>query len=108
MNCPVVVNIDAYDSLSDAHRAVLDESVDESIAYYLENYGKLLQRWDEILAEKGVEKVTISDSELSAFRAKAADPIRAAWIADMEAQGIPGQELFDLVMTTLENSRNGN
>jgi len=26
----------------------------------------------------------------------------------MEAQGIPGQELFDLVMTTLENSRNGN
>ncbi|MDG1239745.1 MAG: C4-dicarboxylate ABC transporter substrate-binding protein, partial [Planktomarina sp.] len=37
-----------------------------------------------------------------------ADPIRAAWIADMEAQGIPGQELFDLVMTTLENSRNGN
>jgi TRAP-type C4-dicarboxylate transport system substrate-binding protein len=108
VNCPVVVNIDAYESLSDAHRAVLDESVDESIAYYLENYGKLLQRWDEILAEKGVEKVTISDSELSAFRAKAADPIRAAWIADMEAQGIPGQELFDLVMTTLENSRNGN
>ena len=108
VNCPVVVNIDAYDSLSDAHRAVLDESVDESIAYYLENYGKLLQRWDEILTEKGVEKVTISDSELSAFRAKAADPIRAAWIADMEAQGIPGQELFDLVMTTLQNSRKSN
>jgi hypothetical protein len=45
---------------------------------------------------------------LSAFRAQAADPIRAAWIADMEAQGIPGQELFDLVMTTLENTRKGN
>ena len=108
VNCPVVVNIDAYESLSDAHRAVLDESVDESIEFYLENYGKLLQRWDDVLAEKGVEKVTISDADLAAFRAKAADPIRAAWIADMEAQGIPGQELFDLVMTTLENTRKGN
>jgi TRAP-type C4-dicarboxylate transport system substrate-binding protein len=103
-----VVNIDAYESLSDAHRAVLDSSVDEAIEYYLENYGTLLQRWDGVLAEKGVEKVTISDAELAAFRAKAADPIRAAWIADMEAQGIPGQELFDLVMTTLENTRKGN
>ena len=108
VNCPVVVNIDAYESLSDAHRAVLDESVDESIAYYLENYAKLLKRWDDVLAEKGVEKVTISESELAAFRAKAADPIRAAWVAEMEAQGIPGQELFDLVMTTLENTRKGN
>ncbi|MAB86656.1 MAG: C4-dicarboxylate ABC transporter substrate-binding protein [Rhodobacteraceae bacterium] len=108
VNCPVVVNIDAYESLSDAHRAVLDSSVDEAIEYYLENYGALLQRWDGVLAEKGVEKVTISDAELAAFRAKAADPIRAAWIADMEAQGIPGQELFDLVMTTLENTRKGN
>ena len=108
VNCPVVVNIDAYESLSDAHRAVLDESVDESIAYYLENYAKLLKRWDDVLAEKGVEKVTISESELAAFRATAADPIRAAWVAEMEAQGIPGQELFDLVMTTLENTRKGN
>ena len=86
----------------------MDSSVDEAIEYYLENYGTLLQRWDGVLAEKGVEKVTISDAELAAFRAKAADPIRAAWIADMEAQGIPGQELFDLVMTTLENTRKGN
>ena len=58
--------------------------------------------------KKVLKKVTISDAELSAFRAQAADPIRAAWIADMEAQGIPGQELFDLVMTTLENTRKGN
>ena len=108
VNCPVVVNIDAYESLSDEHRTVLDESVDESIVHYLANYGELLKRWDSVLAEKGVKKVEISDAELAAFRSTAADPIRAAWIADMEAQGIPGQELFDLVMSTLENTRKGN
>ena len=108
VNCPIVVNIDAYEGLSDEHREALDSSVDESIAYYLENYGKLLAKWDEVLKEKGVEKVTISDEELAAFRAKAADPIRDEWIAEMEAQGIPGQELYTLLMDTLKKTRMAN
>ena len=108
VNCPVVVNIDAYEALSDEHRTILDESVDESIVHYLANYGDLLKRWDTVLDEKGVQKVKISDTELASFRLTAADPIRAAWIADMESQGIPGQELYDLVMSTLENTRKGN
>ncbi|PLS22357.1 C4-dicarboxylate TRAP transporter substrate-binding protein [Neptunicoccus cionae] len=108
VNCPIVVNIDAYEGLSDEHREALDSSVDESIAHYLENYGKLLAKWDEVLAEKNVEKVMIPEEELAAFRAKAADPIRAEWIADMEAQNLPGQELYDLVVETLEKKRAGN
>ncbi|MDR6265169.1 MULTISPECIES: C4-dicarboxylate TRAP transporter substrate-binding protein [Rhodobacterales] len=108
VNCPIVVNIDAYEGLSDEHRAALDSSVDESIAYYLENYGKLLAKWDEVLEEKGVQKVMISDEELAAFRAKAADPIRDEWIAEMEGQGIPGQELYTLLMDTLKKTRMAN
>ncbi|WP_050929702.1 C4-dicarboxylate TRAP transporter substrate-binding protein [Aestuariivita boseongensis] len=105
VNCPVVVNIDAYESLSDEHREALDSSVDEAIAYYLENYGELLQRWDSVLEEKNVQKVVISDAELDAFRAKAAAPARDAWIESITAQGLPGQELYDLVMTTLDKAK---
>ncbi|MEO0622915.1 MAG: C4-dicarboxylate TRAP transporter substrate-binding protein [Pseudomonadota bacterium] len=101
VNCPVVVNIDAYDALSDEHRAALDSSIEESIAHYLSNYGELLAKWEGILAEKGVQKVEFSADQISAFKAKAADPIRAKWIADMEAQGLPGQELYDLTQKTL-------
>lgn len=107
VNCPVVVNIDAYEALTDAERAALDSSVGEAMDYYLENYGKLLERWDEVLAEKNVQKVVISDAELAKFRAKAADPIRDAWVKEMEAQGIPGQELFDLVEKTLAEAKKG-
>lgn len=107
VNCPVVVNIDAYEALTDAERAALDSSVGEAMDYYLENYGKLLKRWDEVLAEKNVQKVVISDAELTKFRAKAADPIRDAWVKEMEAQGIPGQELFDLVEKTLAEAKKG-
>lgn len=105
VNCPVVVNIDAYNDLSDEHRAALDSSVDEAIDHYLANYGELLKKWDTILEEKNVTVVEISESELDAFRAKAADPIREEWIKNMEAQGLPGQELYDLVVKTLADHR---
>ena len=108
VNCPVVVNIDAYESLSDAHREALDGSVQEALDHYVANYGELLAKWDSVLAEKGVTKVEISADVIDAFRAKAADPIRDAWIADMEAQGLPGQELYDLVMSTLAKAKAAN
>ena len=108
VNCPVVVNIDAYEGLSKKHRDVLDGSIKEALDHYLDNYGKLLDKWDTVLAEKGVKKINISDDVINAFRAKAADPIRDAWIADMENQGLPGQELYDLVQKTLAKAKAGN
>ncbi|MEM9583250.1 MAG: C4-dicarboxylate TRAP transporter substrate-binding protein [Pseudomonadota bacterium] len=105
VNCPVVVNIDAYESLSDEHRAALDSSVDEALDHYLANYAELLKKWDSVLEEKGVKKVEIDQAVIDEFRAKAADPIRDAWIKDMEAQGLPGQELYDLVVSTLAEQR---
>ncbi|MEM6578813.1 MAG: C4-dicarboxylate TRAP transporter substrate-binding protein [Pseudomonadota bacterium] len=107
VNCPVVVNIDAYEDLSAEHREALDSSVSEALDHYLANYAELLEKWDSVLAEKGVQKVEFADSEIDAFRSKAADPIREKWIADMEAQGLPGQELYDLVISTLEEHRGG-
>ena len=105
VNCPVVVNIDAYEALSDAEREALDSSVEESLDHYLANYAELLKRWDAVLEEKGVEKVTIAPEVLEQFREAAAAPARDAWIKDMEAQGIPGQELYDLVVKTLEEAK---
>jgi TRAP-type C4-dicarboxylate transport system substrate-binding protein len=107
VNCPVVVNTDAYDALSDSERAALDSSIDEAIAHYLANYGALLEKWDSVLAEKGVTKVELAESELAAFRKVAADPIREQWIAEMSAQGLPAQELYDLVQKTLADVRSG-
>ena len=103
-----MVNTDAYDGLSDEHRAALDSSVDEAITHYLANYAELLGKWESVLAEKDVQKVVISDEVLAEFRATAADPIREKWIADMTAQGLPAQELYDLVMTTLKQAQMSN
>jgi len=108
VNCPVVVNTDAYDALTDAEREALDSSIPEAIDHYLANYGELLKKWDEILVEKNVTKVEISEEQLVEFRKVAADPIRDQWIADMSAQGLPAQELYDLVVSSLEKARMSN
>ncbi len=107
VNCPIVVNTDAYDALSDEHRAALDNAVDASIQHYLENYAELIERWDGVLAERNVNRVTIADEELAALAVNAA-PIHQAWIDEMTAQGIPGQELYDLVRSTLAEHRAAN
>ena len=104
VNCPVVVNIDAYKSLSDAHRAALNESVSEALDHYLANYAKLIERWDSILEEKKVARIEMPQAELDAFR-EAATPLHAAWIKEMDAQGLPAQELYDLVLSTLAKAQ---
>ena len=108
VNCPIVVNIDAYEALSPENREALDSSVDAAIDHYLANYAELLERWDEVLEEKNVEKVEIAPEVRQEFKARAADPIHAAWIEEMSAQGIPAQELYDLVNTTLEEAKQTN
>lgn len=108
VNCPIVVNTDAYAALSDEHKKILEESAEEAIDYYIENYGKLLEEWESILEEKGVEKVEFSEDQIAEFEEKAATAIRDQWIKDMEAQGIPGQELYDTVQQTLKEQRGSN
>ena len=102
VNCPVVVNTDALNALSDAHREALLGSVEESLDYYVANYeGKTMGAWGPKLDEKGVERVTYSDADVAAFRETVAGPVAQAWIEENNARGLPAQELYDLVMKEL-------
>ncbi len=98
VNCPVVVNSDALADLSDAHRAALLGSVDESLDHYIATYnGKTMNAWGPTLKTKGIQSISYTDAELEAFKAKVAGPAAASWIADNTAKGLPAQELYDLV-----------
>ncbi len=98
VNCPVVVNTDALDSLSDAERDALMSSVDEALDHYVTFYNeKTMANWGPALDERGIERVTFSDAEITAFKDAAAAPAAAAWIESNTARGLPAQELYDLV-----------
>lgn len=98
VNCPVVVNSDALNSLSDDHKAALMGSIDEALDHYLSFYNdQTMAAWGPKLEEKGIEQIAYSADELAAFKEKAAGPAAAAWIADANSKGLPGQELYDFV-----------
>ncbi len=98
VNCPVVVNTDALNSLSDEEREILLGSVDEALDHYIDYYNnQTMAAWGPALDERGIERITYSDEELAAFREAAAAPAAAAWIEENTARGLPAQELYDFV-----------
>ena len=102
VNCPVVANTDALNGLSDAHKEALMSSIDESLAYYVDFYNNnTMVKWGPVLDEKGIERITYDDASLAAFRDAVAGPAAEAWIADNAARGLPAQELYDLVISTI-------
>ena len=106
VNCPVVVNIDAYNALTPEQKEAFDSSVPEAIDYYIDNYNKtVLTKWDEILKEKNVKKVDYTDEELAKFK-DATKGISDEWIKARSAEGIPAQELYDLVEKKLNELHN--
>jgi TRAP-type mannitol/chloroaromatic compound transport system substrate-binding protein len=97
-NCPVVVNTDALNSLSPANRVALLSSVDEAVAHYVDNYNNVtMAAWGPALNERQIVEITISDGILATINDEVAGPAAAAWIAQNAANGLPAQELYDLV-----------
>ncbi|MCF2870322.1 TRAP transporter substrate-binding protein DctP [Octadecabacter sp. G9-8] len=98
VNCPVVVNSEALDGLSDAHREALLGSVEDALDHYVTNYnGATMDAWGPALEERGINVVSFSDAEIEGFKDAAAAPSAAAWIEQNNAAGLPAQELYDLV-----------
>ncbi len=98
VNCPVVVNTEALESLSDAHRDALMGSVDEALDHYIANYnGATMDAWGPALKERDITVVSFTDDEIAAFKEAAAAPAAKAWIEQNTNAGLPAQELYDLV-----------
>jgi len=101
VNCPVVVNIDAYNALPDNFKDAFDSSVGPAIDHYLETYAKVYDKWYPTLEEMNIEQITFPQDQIDAFKAKAGQPLWDAWVAEMDAKGVPGKELLELVQSKL-------
>lgn len=102
VNCPLVVNIDAYNGLSDANRQLLTEAIDLGYAALKTAYADSIDKYVPIADKAGIQKVTYSAEELEDFRTKAAQPVWDSWTKEQTAAGVPAQELIDLVLKTVK------
>lgn len=93
-DCPVVVNTDALNSLSDANKEALLGSVQESLDYYVENYeGSVIGKYNATIAEKGITQVTFTPAQTAELNTLA-ESVRAAWIKKYEGE-FDAKALYD-------------
>lgn len=99
VNCPVAVNATALDRLPDVYRIALESSVADALDHYVAFYnGETMDAWGPALRENGVIELTINAEILASINAAVAAPAAASWIAENTANGLPAQELYDLVI----------
>lgn len=93
-NCPVVVNSDALAELSDTNRAALMGSLDEAMAYYVDNYdNNTTGQYEKNVKEKGINMITFSADQTEKLNGLAAS-VREDWINQYQ-KDFDAQSLFD-------------
>jgi TRAP-type C4-dicarboxylate transport system substrate-binding protein len=93
-NCPVVVNSEALNMLKPAHKEALLGSVDEALAYYVENYEQnTTAKFDAAITKEQVTQVTFTPEQTQQLNDLAAS-VRQDWI-DKYKDRFDAQALFD-------------
>ena len=95
LDCPVIVNIDAYKDLSAKHRKALDSSIQPALEHSFENYGKFNAKYDD--ATKNMVSITYSASDIAKVE-KAVDVIWDKWKADMKSKGVDGDKILKQIL----------
>ena len=94
-----LMNKDFWNSLpSDIQDIIDDINVEVAEQHLIDQQAAIDGAWEEL--EDLITVYTLPESEMDRWRATVA-PITDEWIADMEAQGIPGQEAYDLMREVL-------
>lgn len=85
-NCPVVVNTDALNALSKAHREALLGSVDEALNFYVDNYeNNTTGKYLKAVAEEGLVKITFTPAQTAELNELAAS-VRDDWVKKYSSQ----------------------
>ncbi len=94
----LVMNLDQWESLSPAQQEAIDSLSGYDLA--LEVAAMHQAAADEVEAEywpaNDVETIELDDAEFARWR-EAVQPVFDAWIAEREAEGVPGQEMADML-----------
>ncbi|MDX8351611.1 C4-dicarboxylate ABC transporter substrate-binding protein [Cognatiyoonia sp. IB215182] len=101
-NCPVVMNTPAFEALSDEHREALMSSVEPALEHYVDHYTNVtMQAWFPALEDRSIIQLTFGDEIKSRINSLVAAPSAARWIAENSVEGVPAQELYNLVVQTV-------
>jgi TRAP-type C4-dicarboxylate transport system substrate-binding protein len=96
----VVIGIEAWNKLPKQYQELLEKG--KQLAYAEQNkaYAEADEKYLAEFKKKNLEFITYSKEELAEFQLKGGKPVWEEWVAEKSKQGIPAQELLDLILDT--------
>ena len=99
----IIMNKKVWDSLPKNIQATLDELFRETEIHWGATYDILEQEFKQnIITRYGLTVADISPDEFNKMKAATAK-VKDDWIADMQKKGLPGQENYDALLTSIKN-----
>lgn len=102
-NCPVLVNRKSYKALSDSHRILLKNAIQEAYEAQKTAFAEADARWLPIFEERGLEPIAYGEREIADFRRIAA-PVWMRWREKVARYGIDGEALLNDLNEMIENA----
>ncbi len=97
-DCPVALNIQAYEALPDQYKKLLQDVRPEVVETQVQAYIDIDKKNLPILEGK-LKKIVYTPDQIAAFRAAAGKPVIDAWIAENQER-FDAQGLIDLINAT--------
>lgn len=102
--CPFLSGISAWNALPPQYQKLIEDSRDAALAQQAEAYDEADRKYIPLFKKNGIVAITYSKEERDRLVAIGGKPIWDQWVKDAEAQGIPGQELLDLILASAEKA----
>jgi len=98
----LTMNQDVWDGLTPDAQAAIDKEAGRVVSLQAATvYDGAYASVSAIAVEEGVEKLILPEDELARWHALG-DVVIAAWIAERDAEGLPGQAMFDRMQELIE------
>jgi TRAP-type C4-dicarboxylate transport system substrate-binding protein len=94
----VAINKDDWNALPDEWKKLAEESAAKTTERYVEYRKNFDAKWLKMFDEQGLEITTLAPEERAKLVAKA-EISWEKWVKEMEAKGVPGQELLDFAIS---------
>ena len=95
------VNKDLWGKISPEDQKIIEDLIAEFPPKIGAQYDEEFQHGMDVANETGIKVIPLSDEEKAKFRA-ICDPLKEKWLADMDAQGLPGTEIYEKVLQSIE------
>ncbi len=101
----MVMNMDAWNELPPDIQQIMEAAAEDAVDVGLDLLDVALVEGVQDCADAGVITIDWPIEEMDEFRALAGEPVWADWVIEMEAQGLPAQEVLDTFQLDLAEFR---